>query len=191
MPRSSAAVAAATARHVLDVATSEFAVHGFAEVSLDTVAREASVTRGAVYHHYRSKVGLFHAVTTRLQERVAASVVEAAEGAGPSAADRLRAGCHAFVRAATAEPVARILLVDAPAVLGWSEWRRLDAENSGTHLREALADVGVADDDLDATVASLSGAMNELALWVCEQPAATTALVRAGRVLDRLLAIVR
>lgn len=187
MPRASAAAAAQTAREVRDVGTELFAARGFAAVSLDDVAQAAGVTRGAVYHHYRSKAGLFQAVAEQLQADVADAVVEAASGAGMSAHDRLRAGCHAFLDAITAAPAVRVLLVDAPAVVGWQEWRRLDAENSAAHLRDALHDAGVADELLDATTAQLSGAMNEAALWISQQPDDAQARDQAHVVLDRLV----
>lgn len=190
MPRASAADAAKTAREVLVSATDLLAARGFADVSLDDVAQAAGVTRGAVYHHYRSKAGLFRAVAARLQAEVAGTVVEAAQGAGTDPRERLRAGCHAFLDAITAASAVRVLLIDAPAVFGWEQWRQLDAENSVVHLREALADVGVDEGLLDATTAQLSGAMNEAALWVAQRPRGAQAQEAAHRVLDRLIAAV-
>lgn len=188
MPRASAADAARTAQDILVSATDLLAARGFAAVSLDDVAGAAGVTRGAVYHHYRSKAGLFRAVAARLQAEVAEAVVVAAEGAGADPLVQLRAGCHAFLDAITAAPAVRVLLIDAPAVFGWEQWRQLDAENSVLHLRAGLADVGVPADLLDATTAQLSGAMNEAALWTAQQPRAAEARDAAHRVLDRVLA---
>lgn len=187
MPRASAEAAARTAQEILDSATRLLAARGFAGVSLDDVARAAGVTRGAVYHHYRSKAGVFRAVATTLQSQVARSVVEAAEIAGPAADVQLRAGSHAFLEAITAEPFLHVLLVDAPVVVGWQEWRRLDAEHSGAHLRDALTRVGVDEQLVEAMAAQLSGAMNEAALWVAQSPDHGTARAQAHAVLDRLL----
>jgi AcrR family transcriptional regulator len=187
MPRASAADAARTAQRVLDVASGLFATRGFGQVSLDGVARAADVTRGAVYHHYGNKAGLFGAVAAQLQARVADDVVEAADRAGTDPRARLSAGSHAFLDAITSGAAVRVLLVDAPAVLGWQEWRRLDAENSGMHLQEALRELGVGDDVLDALAAQLSGAMNEAALWIAERDDAE-ARGQAHSALDRLLA---
>ncbi|MBK1787428.1 TetR/AcrR family transcriptional regulator [Prauserella cavernicola] len=185
MPRASAAAAAATAQEILDRATTLFAERGFAAVSLDDVAHAAGVTRGAVYHHYGNKTGVFRAVAERLQATVASAVTGAATQ--PDAAGRLRAGSHAFVDAITTAPANRVLLVDGPAALGWAQWRRFDSENSVVHLREALAESGVASDLLDAMTAQLSGAMNEAALWLAERPGDADARQAAHRALDRLL----
>lgn len=187
MPRASAADAARTAERILEVATERFAAHGYADVSVDDIANDAGVTRGAVYHHYRNKRGLFAAVAAALQTRVATAVEAAADAAPAAAFAQLRAGSHAFLDTITSDPFVRILLVDAPVVVGWQEWRRLDDENSASHLRDALRDVHVDDDLVDATAAHLSGAMNEAALWVAQQHDRQRALTRAHEALDRLL----
>ncbi|WP_308800058.1 TetR/AcrR family transcriptional regulator [Agromyces silvae] len=198
MPRATAAAAAETARVVLAAATELFGARGYADVSLEDVAEAAGVTRGAVYHHYANKPGLFRAVAAGLQDAVAGSVVAAADAASHgratdasgdtnSAFEELRAGSHAFLDAITAAPAARVLLVDAPAVIGWAEWRELDAANSARHLREALASLGTPDDLLDALTAQLSGAMNEAALQLAARPADASARAAAHRALDRLL----
>ncbi|MCT2020891.1 TetR/AcrR family transcriptional regulator [Kocuria marina] len=187
MPRASAADAARTAERILQSASTLFATCGYAHVSLDDVAQDAGVTRGAIYHHYLNKKGLFSAVAARLQAQVAAAVVAAAEGAPPSPSSRLRAGSHAFLDTITSSSFVRILLVDAPAVVGWQEWRRLDDENSVTHLREALRNVHVTEALVDATAAHLSGAMNEAALWIAQHDDPEAARAEAHAALDQLL----
>ncbi|WP_425846563.1 TetR family transcriptional regulator [Agrococcus sp. TSP3-2-1] len=187
MPRASAADAARTAERILGRASAQFAAQGVAAVSLDDVARAAGVTRGAVYHHFGSKAGVLAAVVDRLHGEVAERVVAAADEAGEDPLDRLRAGSHAFLDAITARATARILLVDAPAILGWEAWRQSDAEHSGAHLRDALEELGVSADLLEALAAQLSGAMNESAVWVAAQPDPAAALRSAHSALDRLL----
>ena len=120
-------------------------------------------TRGAVYHHFGSKVGLFTAVVDDAQSVVAAAVAEAAPDDGWPA---IEAGSIAFMRAVVDPAVRRILLVDGPAVLGWTAWRELDAAHSGRLLADGL---GALDDlavDPAAAAALLNGAMNEAALWI-------------------------
>lgn len=186
MPRASAADAAATAARVLDAAERRFVERGFDAASVDEIANDARVTRGAVYHHYASKPGLFLTVVQRKQQQVADAVVAAADAAR-SPADSLRLGSHAFLNAITARGAARVLLIDAPRALGWDAWRRADAEASGAHLREALLAAGVAESDVDATTALLSGAMNEAALWLSERPRDAAARESVHRTLDALL----
>ncbi|MDO4887248.1 MAG: helix-turn-helix domain-containing protein [Actinomycetaceae bacterium] len=186
MPRASAADAARTAERIVQSAAKLFAASGYARVSLDDVAQDAGVTRGAIYHHYRSKKGLFGAVAARLQAQVAAAVVAAADDAS-SPSSQLRAGSHAFLDTITSSAYVRILLVDAPAVVGWQEWRRLDDENSVAHLRRALRNVLVAEALVEATAAHLSGAMNEAALWIAQHDDPEAARAEAHAALDQLL----
>lgn len=190
MPRSSAADAAATARRILAVATRAFAAHGFADASVDDIARSADVTRGAVYHHFASKRGLFDAVAARLQEDVAATVVAAAEPAGEDPRAQLVAGSHAFVDAITEGEAARVLLVEAPAAMGWSQWRAQDDAASGVHLLDALRACGLRGQEAEALARQLSGAMNEAALWIVEQGGGAAIRRQAHLALERLLAAV-
>lgn len=185
MPRASAADAAATASRILDVATRQFAAHGYTAASVDDIAREAGVTRGAVYHHYTSKPLLFVAAAAA-QQRLISDAILTATGAS-DAEEALRNGSHAFLDAITRGEAARILLVDGPAVLSWDDWRRLDAEGPAVALREGLAEVGVERSILDALTAALSGAMNELALWLSERQADPAAPAHAHEALDLLL----
>lgn len=188
MPRASAADAAETARRILDVATTQFTAHGFSAASVDEIARLAGVTRGAVYHHYTSKPSLFAAVASAQQQIVTAAIVAATAGSGPDTA--LRDGSHAFLDAITHGAAARVLLVDGPAALGWEQWRRLDAAGPEQELRAGLLEAGVSPAVLDALTAALSGAMNELALWLSARPDDAPARRQAHRALDRILAAV-
>ncbi|MFL1377010.1 MULTISPECIES: TetR/AcrR family transcriptional regulator [unclassified Nocardiopsis] len=150
-----------------------FAEHGYADVSLSGIVAAAEVTKGALYHHFDGKPALFRAVLDEVQEEVAAAVAATAD-AEPDPWDRLTAGCRAFLTAATAPGVRRIMLVDGPAVLGWSAWREMDEANSARHLTEALADLvasGVLPPrPVEPAAHLLSGAMNEAALWLADRP---------------------
>ncbi|MEU0492079.1 TetR/AcrR family transcriptional regulator [Nocardiopsis sp. NPDC006139] len=149
-----------------------FAEHGYAEVGLNGVVAAAKVTKGALYHHFDGKAALFRAVLEGVQEEVAAAVATAAD-AEPDPWDRLTAGCRAFLAAATAPDVRRIMLVDGPAVLGWSAWREMDEANSARHLTEALTELVAAGvlppRPVEPAAHLLSGAMNEAALWLADR----------------------
>ena len=165
MGRSTREQSIETARQLRVIASELFAQHGYAGVGMERIAAEAGVTRGAIYHHWNDKRALFADVVADAQETVGRAVAASSDGDG---LDALEAGCAAFLDAAVAPEVCRILLVDGPAVLGWQEWRRFDAENAGRMLAEglhALPDLAV---DADAATALLSGAMNDGALWIAE-----------------------
>lgn len=190
MPRRTQAESEATAAAVLESAVTFFGDHGYAAVRIDDVAGAAGVTRGAVYHHFQDKPGLFAAAVGSVQQRVSDAVVAAAEGE-TDAWRALTAGCRAFLTASVDDAHRRIMLIDAPAVMGWAAWRVLDAEHSGRHLAEALAALHEAGQlavtSWEAAAAMISGAINEAALWVVEQ-STQEALSEAYATLDLMLA---
>lgn len=106
-----------TRERLVTVARRAFGERGYAAVSLDALAAEAGVTRGALHHHFTNREGLFEAVLRRID-------AELAEGWGEAAAphdDRwtaFRAGFHRYLTDAMDPGRRRILFQDAPAVLG-------------------------------------------------------------------------
>lgn len=180
---------AATRRALLQEGRRRFAADGYHDVVLAEVANGIGVTKGAAYHHFGSKSGLFRAVVAEVQEELGARVArEAGRFADPW--EQLRAGCRAFLAAGADPAVRRILLVDAPTVLGWDEWRAMDEDASARHLGDALRtliDAGViADQPVEPLSRLLSGAMNEAVLWLARSPD-PDALAATERALDRLL----
>src|SRR3954466_12506687 len=93
-----------------------FADRGFAGVGTEEIVRAAGVTRGALYHQFRDKRELFAAVFEQLEAELAERVAAAAADAeGPLAARGV--GSEAWLEAAVAPDVGRIVLLDGPAVL--------------------------------------------------------------------------
>lgn len=156
-----------TRAEILRIATRRFAAAGYAGVALEDVMAEAGLTRGAVYHHFGSKRGLFQAVVDEAQQGVALAVERAAAG-HDDVLDDFLAGCRAFLEASLAPEVRRILLIEGPAVLGWGDWREGDLETSVRLLDEGVAELAeagvIADRSLETVATMLSGALNEVAI---------------------------
>ncbi|MFE0810922.1 TetR/AcrR family transcriptional regulator [Streptomyces sp. NPDC058794] len=181
---------AATRHALLAEGRRRFANDGYHHVVLAEVAQAAGVTKGAAYHHFDNKAGLFRAVVREVQQELGERVATAAED-HEDLWEQLRAGCRAFLAAGADPAVRQVLLVDAPTVLGWDEWRTLDEESSARHLAEALTALAaagiIADQPVEPLARLLSGAMNEAALWIA-RGGDTQA---AEQTLDRLLAGLR
>ena len=126
MARTTKAESEATAARILASARRLYAAEGFAAVSLEQIAADAAVTRGAVYHHYASRRGVFESVHRWAQQEVAAEIERATDGI-TDAWLSLETGSRAFLTASVRDDIRRILLLDGPAVLGWDAWRELDA----------------------------------------------------------------
>jgi len=184
----------ATRQHLVAVATELFAERGYDGTSIEAVLQAAGVSRGSLYHHFPGKDALFDAVLEAVEERIGEETVAAAL-AELDPVEALRAGCQAWVRLAGEPVVQRIVLIDAPSVLGWSRWRELDERHALGLLRAALqsvADAGRLDPTLvDVFAHVVLAAMNELALLVARgtdpEAAQRSGTVAVDEVLDRLL----
>ncbi|WP_282793493.1 TetR/AcrR family transcriptional regulator [Streptomyces sp. CC224B] len=170
-----------------------FAARGYAAVGLAEIVESAEVTKGALYHHFAGKAELFRAVLEEVQREVGERVAAAAEQHGDPW-EQLAAGCQAFLTATTEPDLQRIMLIDGPAVLGWSDWRAMDEAASARHLTEALA-VLVEGEAIPAQPVAplarlLSGAMNEAALWLASSTDPED-LAHTRAALDRMLRALR
>lgn len=184
----------ATTARLIEIAHDIFTRDGYAAAATDDIVQLAGVTRGALYHHFGSKEGLFRAVLEAVQQDVGRRV-DAAANAYADPWMQLKAGCAAYLEASCDPQVQRVMLVDAPSVLGWAQWREIDAQFSMKALREgisALIDARqIALLPIDALTHLLSGAMNEAALWIAGSSAPAQALAEATTTLDHLLESLR
>jgi AcrR family transcriptional regulator len=103
-----------------------FARDGYADARTAEISKLAQVTRGALYHHFDGKPGLFRAVHEALERDLVAAVTRrAAAETDPLAV--IAAGLGAFLDNCEDPAFARIALVEAPSVLGWAELREVDS----------------------------------------------------------------
>jgi len=115
-----------TRRAILAAARRAFARQGYDETSLEAIVVPAKLTKGALYHHFKSKAAVLEAVYIEMEEELAARVTAAVTSSGGSAWDRMTTAVDAFF-AASAEPAyVRIVLRDAPLVLGPIHGREID-----------------------------------------------------------------
>lgn len=185
---------ASTRAWLLAVARPLFAERGFHGVAAEEIVAAAGLTRGALYHHFGGKEGLFAAVCDEVQAEVAARIDDAA-AAEPDAWAALGAGCRAFLAAGLDPAVRRILLLDGPPVLGWDRWREIDERHGFRLLEEGLAAAMAAGDLAPQPVAPLArlltGAMNEAVLWAARADDPQRAAAEATAAFDRILAGLR
>jgi AcrR family transcriptional regulator len=159
----------ATREQLIEIATPLFAGRGYEDTSIEAVLRDSGVSRGALYHHFAGKEGLFQAVHEAVSARLDNEIALATEGAhDPVAA--LRAGCLTWVRLAGDPVVQRILLIDAPAVFGWQRWREREEQHSLGMVKlalQAVSDAGRLPADLVTPFAHmLLAALDEIAIVV-------------------------
>lgn len=167
-----------TRGRLMGAARELFASQGYAATGTEAVLAAAGVTRGALYHHFADKQALFAAVCEELHAE-AAKVIEAAADAEARAYSAVLAGSLAFLDFMAAPEVRRILLLDAPSVLGWEAWNEMDRRHGfGLLVRgvEAAVAEGSLDGDPQVLAVLLNGALNEGVVWAAGDPAAMNRL---------------
>ncbi|SHN05194.1 TetR/AcrR family transcriptional regulator [Gracilibacillus kekensis] len=181
-----------TIKKVLEIATLKFAEDGYANVSLEDIVQETGLTRGAIYHHFKNKKGLFASVFEEVQKEIAQTIeIEAMKSNDKWI--QLINGCRAFLTAASETAHQRILLIDGPAVLGWDTFRKLDQQYAMSGLKEQLIimnqdnSIDLKDISVEALTHSLSGAMNECALWITEKNDRHIAINEAVQVIENFM----
>ena len=137
MPGRREAEARATREALIQAALELFTERGYAEVGTEEIVTRAKVTRGALYHHFDDKRDLFRAVFERVEGDLMERIGSTMEGAD-DAWDLMVAGMRAFLDACEEPAVKQISLTDAPAVLGWEEWREIDNRHGLGLTRAAL-----------------------------------------------------
>lgn len=181
--------AAVTRSQLMAVGHRLFAERGFAGTSTEEIVVQAGVTRGALYHHFRSKEDLFRAVLDEIEETIVQRMTAAAMGE-PELFAGLVQGCLAFLDACLDPSVQRIALRDAPSVLGWEAWRAVGAERFGllaTGLHWVMT-AGEIEDRPPAPLAHvLLGALHEGALYIAAAGDPVAARAEVGGIVARLL----
>jgi len=179
----------ATRRALLDAARAAFGSQGYAATSLDEIVAAAGVTKGALYHHFADKEGLFRAVFEQVEREVSDQAV--AEFLQPDPWQALIVGCRLWVEAHLASDVRQIVLNDARAVLGWEVARAIETRFSTVAVRGALRkamSAGVLTrQPLRPLALMLTGALSESCLYVAQADDPATALEEVGGLIATML----
>lgn len=115
----------ATRQALLSAGREAFANEGYQAAGVEAISRAARVTRGAFYHHFTDKKALFDAVVVALQAEAAARIEQQAR-TRQKVWDRLRAGIDAYLDVCLEPDYGRIVVHEAPVVLGTQRYREIE-----------------------------------------------------------------
>ena len=184
----------ATRGALVGAARELFGERGYGAVGTEEIVARAGVTRGALYHQFSDKKDLFRAVVEALEEDVIGRVgqrIGAATGPGEALATMM-AG---WLDVCEDPVVQRILLLDAPGVLGWDEWREIGHRyglGEVVALLEAAMEQGaIARQPATPLAHVVIGALDEAALYIARAQDPRTARGDMEGVLGRLLSGLR
>jgi AcrR family transcriptional regulator len=161
-----------------------FGTKGFAATSVDDIARAARVTTGALYHHFPNKAAVFEAVFEQVHADMMVATAEAAGGTDDPVA-QMTAGFGVFLDQCLLPEVQRIMITDAPAVLGLARFVELDeryALDAAVAVMESANASGTLAIEDPATLARLLfGALTRAGLLIAssDDPVATRNAVAA------------
>lgn len=168
----------ATRAAILAAAKRFFRDHGFAATSVDQIAAEAKVAKGAVYHHFATKEAVFEAVFEDAAREIVAHVSVVSRKA-PDVLKAMAAGTRAYYEACAKPGMAQIMLHDGPAVLGWGRWREIDERYFGRMipqaLKAAMAQGLLLQQPVEPLARLLNGAVTEAAVACAASDNATAA----------------
>jgi AcrR family transcriptional regulator len=192
--RTQAERSGATRAALIGAARRLFAERGYADVGTEEIVREAGVTRGALYHHFHGKRELLRAVYEQIESEIAQELAERAVP-GASVLETLRLGAERFLDRCLEPEVQRIALLDAPAVLGWEQWREIGARY-GLGLIAGLLTAGIEAGEIrrqpvDPLAHALLGALDEVAMLVARAEDPAGARDEAGETLAGLVEALR
>src|SRR6476659_7472639 len=190
--RTQAARTAATRALLIDAGRKLFADKGFSDVSTPAIVTAAGVTRGALYHQFDDKVGLFAAVYEQVERHLVEDIARQIMELLPlDPLEAMRVGARMFLDGCSAPDVQQIVLVDAPAVLGWDRWRAVGVKYGlgvvEGMLAHAIAEGAIPEQPLRPTAHVLLGALDEAALFVSRASNPDQARHEMDAVCDRLI----
>jgi AcrR family transcriptional regulator len=167
-----------------------FTEHGYAGAGREDIVAVAGVTRGALYHHFGDKLGLFRAVVEELEAELTEQVAATADFEG-DARNALLVGCQAFLDGALDPAVRRILVLEAPAVLGWQEWRELEGRYglglTKMALEMAMDSGSIERQPVDPLAHLLLAALAEAAMMIAQADDPAAARDEIGNTVERLI----
>lgn len=180
----------ATRGDLIAVARKLFAERGYADTPTEDIVREAGMTRGALYHHFKDKKDLFRAVAETVESELGPMIMAKATP-GADAWTFLVEACGTFLDACLEPDVHQIILIDGPSVLGWEEWRAIE-EKYGLSLVQAgltraMADGFISQQPVAPLARLLLAAVNEAGLTIARSQDVNAARDEVGASLQTIL----
>jgi AcrR family transcriptional regulator len=183
---------AATRDALISAARRLWGERGYAEVGTPEIAAAAGVTRGAMYHQFADKAALFREVVEVVEQDLLEQMATlVATSASATPADILHAAVDAWLEISGDPEVRQLILLDAPSVLGWAEFRdvaqRYSLGMTEQMLTEAIDAGQLARQPVRPLAHVLIGALDEAAMVVATADDPKRSLRETREVLHRII----
>lgn len=171
-----------------------FTKHGYAGTSLDSIVARARVTKGALYHHFRGKQDLFEAAFTHVEQAVyqrLRNILNGPENLWVKAGMVIRE----YLQSCLDPAYQRIVIQEAPVVMGWQRWRDAQDRLSFGLIRSAISDLretgGLMGMPVEITARLVFGALSTAATMIANSPDPERMSEETEDAIIRLLALAR
>jgi len=172
---------AETRAKLLAAGRKAFAELGYADASMDDFTSGAGLTRGALYHHFGDKKGLFAAVMSVIDAEMTARI-DTLMAAVSTPWEAFIVYGTGYIEMALEPEIRQILLRDGPAVLGdpasWPTTNSCIMTLAGM-IDGLMADGTMRPVDAEATARMLTGASCYAATWIANADEPEVVLPRA------------
>ncbi len=181
--------AEATRQVILQAGRELFATQPYSEITGVQICVRAEVTRGALQHHFGSKLGLFMAIFDGLQGNVASRLADTlADHDDPW--EQARAAIVALLDAYTDGEYQAVVLKEAPAAIGWQRWRERYRDNFADVVRELIGSftaAGLTKHAPAMLTATINGALTELSFEIAQSNDPPHTRTAALALLDEMM----
>ncbi|MBE9240825.1 TetR/AcrR family transcriptional regulator [Synechocystis salina] len=159
-----------TRRAILDRARHLFATQGYTATGTEEIISELAITRGALYHQFGDKLGLFKAVIVEAYDEIT-NYIQMKVRPLDNNWQQLIVGCQAFLEVAQQDELRRLVFVEAPAVLAADDLTEIDQYGFGLlheSIQTAVSEGQLNTVDAEGFAHLVNGSLNELAAWVAQ-----------------------
>ena len=157
-----------TRQKLLDAFKASFLERGYEQTTTQQILLETGLSKGALYHHFRSKAEIIEALYDH-ESRAAIDQVFKLQDPAASPLTRLKTAYLEWTRLVRAPDTAKILFEIGPAALGERRAKEIEEEASLKpirHLLNAATEAGEIDPpDQDLLIALLNALVAEAALY--------------------------
>ncbi|MEM9510745.1 MAG: TetR/AcrR family transcriptional regulator [Cyanobacteria bacterium P01_E01_bin.35] len=159
-----------TRRAILDRARYLFTHQGYAATGTEEIIDKLGITRGALYHQFHNKQGVFKAVVGEAFDEVSAYITRKTQPHQDSW-KQLVIGCHAFLEIAQRDDIQRLIFIEAPTVLEAEMLAEYDQPgfellHNAIMVVEQEGKLKILDTEGFARM--VNGSLNELAAWIAQ-----------------------
>lgn len=161
-----------TREKLITAAREAFVKNGYSATSMDDFTASVGLTRGALYHHFGNKKGLFAAVVRQVDAEIDQELLEISDNEADAWQGLYLRGI-AYLKMALNIEIQQLLLKDAKSVLGeaLSSIQMQCLDSVAQLLERGMVEHRIIQADPQALSVLINGSLTEAAFWIASAEA--------------------